>query len=93
MTGFGVFKVVVSIADDDGGVDSASFTVNARVKRQGSEFRVNNSTGNAQTFPAVAMNAAGDSVVVWESRHEGQISIFGQLYDSQGNPRRPVSNQ
>ena len=47
---FGVFTVVVSVTDDDGGVDSASFTVNARVKRQGSEFRVNNSTGNAQTF-------------------------------------------
>ena len=26
-------------------------------------------------------------MVVWESRHEGQISIFGQVYDSQGNPR------
>ena len=84
---FGVFRVVVSITDEDAAADTASFTVNARVKRQGSEFRVNSSTGNAQTYPAVSMNAAGDSVVVWESRHEGQIAVFGQLYDSQGVPR------
>ena len=84
---FGVFRVVVSVADDDGGTDSASFTVNARVKQQGSEFRVNSSTADAQTYPAVAMNAAGNSVVAWESRHEGQIAIFGQVYDSQGVPR------
>ena len=84
---FGVFRVVVSITDDDGAADSADFTVNARVKRTGPEFLVNSSTGNAQTYPAVAMNAAGDSVVVWESRHEGQIAVFGQLYDSQGVPR------
>ena len=54
---------------------------------QGSEFRVNTTTDNNQTFPAVAMAAdTGAFVVVWES--EGQdgssTGVYGQRYDADG---------
>jgi hypothetical protein len=61
---------------------------------RGSEFHVNTFTPNRQRAPAVAADAAGNFVVVWESQgEEGQASygdlggIFGQRFDSTGAPR------
>jgi hypothetical protein len=53
---------------------------------QGSEFRVNSYTPEAQHEPSVAMAATGDFVVVWASRdQDGDFyGVFGQRYDSAG---------
>jgi len=49
---------------------------------------VNTETGGSQTRPDAAMNATGDSVVVWESylQDGGGWGIFGQRYDADGDP-------
>jgi hypothetical protein len=56
----------------------------------GGEFRVNTYTTNAQRRPAMAMNARGEFVVVWESYGaqdgDGQ-GIFGQRFDASGQRR------
>jgi len=53
---------------------------------QGAEFPVNTETAGDQVGPFVAMNAAGDFVMVWKS--DGQdgdgYGIYGQRYDSTG---------
>jgi hypothetical protein len=48
----------------------------------GSEFRVNTFTTDAEVFPAVAADSAGNFVVVWESQaQEGaSFGIYGQRY-------------
>ena len=52
----------------------------------GSEFRVNTYTTSNQELPAVAMDAAGDSVVVWASTGEdgSGYGIYGQRYNAAG---------
>ena len=54
----------------------------------GSEFRVNTFTTNDQHHPAVAMDAAGNFVVVWSSMgQDGDVDgVFAQRYDGAGNP-------
>ena len=52
----------------------------------GSQFQVNTYTTRFQTYPAVASDAAGNFVVVWESE-ESNDSIQGQRYDSTGMPQ------
>lgn len=53
---------------------------------QGSEFRVNTHTTNRQTSPAVAMDAAGNFVVAWQSvgQDGSGESIHAQRYDAGG---------
>jgi hypothetical protein len=48
----------------------------------GSEFRVNTYTTNDQSFPAVAMDAGGNFVVVWQSglQDGSSYGVFGQRY-------------
>jgi hypothetical protein len=54
----------------------------------GGEFRVNTYTTSDQYRPRVAMDAAGNFVVVWQSRTQDGDSygIFGQRYDAAGAP-------
>jgi len=54
----------------------------------GGEFQVNTYITSNQTRPSVAMDGAGNFVVVWQSLgQDGEGSgIFGQRYDSAGNP-------
>ena len=57
----------------------------------GSEFRVNATTTNAQSQPAVASDSTGNFVVVWTSygqdgAYEG---VYGQRYGSAGVPVGP----
>jgi hypothetical protein len=54
----------------------------------GVEFRVNSQVGDHQYEPAIATDASGSFVVVWESRSgEGDgFGIFAQRYDATGNP-------
>src|SRR5205814_2646009 len=49
----------------------------------GAEFRVNTNTIGAQKGPAVAMNPAGDFVVIWAS-YQATHQIVGQRYGSSG---------
>ena len=53
----------------------------------GGEFRVNSHADDQQLFPCVVMNNDGTFIVIWESTNtqaEGDKSICGQLYDSNG---------
>jgi hypothetical protein len=52
------------------------------------EFRVNTYTESDQEDPAVAVDADGNFVVVWQSREQdGEYGgVFGQRYDSLGTP-------
>lgn len=66
----------------------------------GVEFQVNSYTESQQLCPAVAMNAGGQFVVVWESQNipedPNKTSICGQLYDSSGStigPEFTVNNE
>jgi hypothetical protein len=53
----------------------------------GSEFRVNTTTTNAQDGPAVAMDASGNFMVVWQGLNDGvKFRIYGQRYASSGAP-------
>ena len=57
----------------------------------GAEFQVNSYTTDEQSDPAVAMDSAGNFVVVWESygsygTDDSYNSIQGQLFDSNGTP-------
>ena len=59
---------------------------NSAGEAQGSEFRVNTYTSDAQSNPSVAMDSGGDFVVIWQS--DGQDGsgdgIFAQRYDAAG---------
>jgi len=52
----------------------------------GDEFRVNSRTNDSQRLPDVAMNAAGQFVIVWESEDQDGSGwgIFGQRYHADG---------
>ncbi len=53
----------------------------------GSEFQVNSTVSNDQMSPSVAMDAAGNFVVVWESNNQDGdgLGIYAQRFDSLGN--------
>src|SRR6185503_15317187 len=58
----------------------------------GPEFRVNTHTPNSQFFPATAMDADGDFVVVWQSVAQDQVTgtndgVYAQRYDAAGVPQ------
>jgi len=58
----------------------------------GLEFRVNTYTSGSQRLPSVAMDSAGNFVVVWDSSPDGylvSLDIFGQRYASSGAPLGP----
>ena len=52
------------------------------------EFQVNTYTNNDQKHPGVAMNSAGNTVVVWKSNSQDGRGggILGQYYNSSGVP-------
>jgi hypothetical protein len=52
----------------------------------GPEFLVNSSTAGFQYSPAVAADARGHFVVMWESSLAAPAGILGQRYDSSGTP-------
>jgi hypothetical protein len=90
MTGSGDFVVVwTSIGQDgsDKGIFARRFT-SAGVPIDAQEFPVNTFTTSAQSYPAVATDASGDFVVVWQS--DGQdgagLGVFGRRFDSTGAP-------
>jgi hypothetical protein len=53
----------------------------------GSEFQVNSISANAQRVPAVAMDATGSFVVVWQGyTFAGLWDVWGRRFDASGNP-------
>jgi hypothetical protein len=59
---------------------------NAAGEPQGDEFQVNTTASSGNTFPAVAMDDDGDSVVVWmDFGDDGSgYGVFGQRYNAAG---------
>jgi cysteine-rich repeat protein len=56
----------------------------------GGEFQVNTWTTSHQRYPAVAADAAGDFVIVWQSHYSQDgdgAGVFGQRYDNGGTPQ------
>ena len=49
------------------------------------EFRVNSFTSGDQVFPSIAMDASGDSVIVWSSRNQDGDN-FGVYGERPSNP-------
>jgi len=85
----GAFVVVWTSAEGDGS-DRAIFGRrydSAGVP--GPEFRVNSYTTGIQNGAAVAMDASGNVVVVWESAGQDgdDYGVYAQRYDTSGNPQ------
>ncbi len=86
----GDFVVVwQSFAQDASGYGIYAQRYNSAGAAQGGEFRVNNFTTNSQRYPAVAMDAVGDFVAVWESAgQDGNFSgVYARRYNSAGVPQ------
>lgn len=83
----GDFVVAWTSAGQDGsggGVYAQRFHSNGDA--DGPELQVNTYTANSQAAPAVAMDADGDFVVVWQSAsQDGWLwGVYGQRYDATG---------
>lgn len=54
----------------------------------GNEFRVNSMTTGDQKFPAAAMDADGDFVIVWAAypNNGGTYGVFGRRFSASGSP-------
>jgi hypothetical protein len=73
---------------------TGGWDVYARVYTQSSsgpvgsaEFAVTTGTAGCRRAPAVAADALGNFVVVWQSDESGNLQVYGRLFDSSGNPR------
>lgn len=68
-----------------GGDFRISFAVAEYARLGRTDFLVNTTTANAQGSPSTAMDALGNTVVVWSGNGIGDSDgIFGQRYDSKG---------
>jgi hypothetical protein len=52
----------------------------------GGEFRVNTTTNGDQTYPAVAMDNAGDFVITWSNNEGSSWGVRAQWYNASGTP-------
>ncbi len=85
----GDFAIAWASLGQDGngyGVYAQRYLANGAVV--GGELRVNTYTTDMQYAPAIAMDAAGDAVVVWESINQnGHLDgVYAQRYDTSGAP-------
>ncbi len=85
----GSFVIVwSSVGQDgsDGGIYSQRFSADGA--RAGTEFRVNQYTDSWQEYPDVAMDPAGNFVVVWESfEQDGSVEgVYARRFDAAGLP-------
>ncbi len=85
----GDFVIAWSSSGQDGdGFGVYAQRYNAVGVRQGSEFRVNTYTTAWQTGSSIAMNAAGNFVITWDSVQDGSVEgIYAQRYDAAGVPQ------
>jgi hypothetical protein len=83
----GDFVVTWDSANQDGsGIGIYAQRYNAAGVAQGSEFRVNTTTTDTQFVPAVAMDSAGDFVIVWQTLVGAATDIYAQCYSASGSP-------
>ena len=84
--GSGNYVVVWSSNGQDGsGQGIYAQRYNAAGVAQGGEFRVNTTTANDQTDPAVAMDANGNFVVAWSGNGTGDSAgVFARRYNAAG---------
>ncbi|AVH62289.1 MULTISPECIES: beta strand repeat-containing protein [unclassified Nostoc] len=78
---------VISWQSQDGsGTGIYAQRYNSAGVAQGNEFRVNTYTGDNQINPTVAMDAAGDFVISWQSYYQDDsyYGIYAQRYNSAG---------
>ncbi len=75
-----------SFGQDGSGWGVYAQRYNAAGVAQGSEFRVNTTTTNAQVFSTVAMDTSGDFVVTWSSNAPGGsgYEVYAQRYNAAG---------
>ena len=74
-----------SYGQDGSGYGIYAQRYNSTGVAQGSEFRVNTYTTGIQEFPSIALDAAGDFVVSWESYQDGSNGgIYAQRYNAAG---------
>lgn len=78
-------------ASSTSGYDIYAQRYDAAGQPQGSAFLVNTFTSNNQEAAAVAMDAAGDFVVAWESQNQASSTssndIFAQRFNAAGQPQ------
>jgi hypothetical protein len=85
----GAFVVVwESVVQDGSGFGIYAQRYDAGGRRANAEFRVNTTTFRSQESPAVAMDADGDFVVVWEN-HENDFErdVYARRYNAAGVPQ------
>lgn len=90
MDAAGNFVVVWSGSAQGGDKDEVfAQRYNSSGARLGSEFRVNSFTTDNQSIASIAMDAAGDFVVTWQSfSQDGDgFGIYGQRYNAAGSPQ------
>jgi hypothetical protein len=82
----GRFVVVWNSYGGDGsGLGVAGQRFDAAGNRLGGEFIVNTTVSDSQTYASVAREAAGDFVVAWSSRQDGDsYGIVAQRFDAGG---------
>jgi hypothetical protein len=86
--------IVTWLDDNQDGSSSGIFaqSYNASGVPQGSEFRVNTFTTGSQQFPSVAMDAAGNFIVAWQSIQDGSgFGIYAQLYGRSNTPPSDIA--
>ena len=87
MDGKGAFVVVWNSYrqdSDSGGIFGQRFS--ATGEPLGSEFLINTTTSGNQASPSVAMDAAGNFVVVWQGPGLSDEDTFAQRFDPNGQP-------
>lgn len=83
----GDFIITWYTYQDESSVSIGAQRYNSAGVAQGGEFQVNTYTTDTQSWPEVAMDALGNSVIVWHSYGQeapGTWGIFAQCYDSTG---------
>jgi hypothetical protein len=71
----------------DSGYEVLAQRFNSTGNPQGSNFRVNEESGNPEWQDVdVAMDAEGNFVIAWTDSRDGSLDIFAQRYNSAGTP-------
>lgn len=78
-----------SNGQDGGGTGIYAQRYNSSGVAQGSEFRVNTTTANAQDDPSIALDDDGDFTIVWRSSGQdgSDYGVYGQRYTAAGVAR------
>jgi hypothetical protein len=89
MSPSGEFVVVwTSVGQDGDGYGAFGQRFDASGNKLGTEFRVNTTTADYQSYPAVAMNESRQFVVAWQSYAQDgdNYGVFARRYDAAGAP-------